>query len=777
MPLCNLMWGSRVLATWIRHAFEQRWVCVRSYQRRSGHEARDQHVKDSYRPTLEECLKWAEAGGNVEVLLHESRLLQVDAEHDAPDPWGDPTAHAGACLSRSAGAGLHAVYAAPPGLPQRRWIKPVLGVDLLSKGVWPLPGCKRDGDERKQPGEWTALRPPMLPGAPPSWVLDALPKPPQERVVTPLHPSGGYALAALASECNRIASAPEGQRNQALARGAYRMGRIDQDHEAALEQLIEAARQAGLPEKEARSTATRCMDAGRKNPRAMPSLPDVVFAPESEPDRRAEKVLVPGGHPTPDGWVKQTPDLFAAQTIAALPAGVLYRRGNVAGELTGPPGEREFRQLETDRVRCLASRYVEHISWTKPRPTKSEPDPEPQERFVPLTKDLSSAISARAADHHAVRPLQWVSPYPFLGPDGLVTVPGYHAPGYYFDPPPGLIIPTVTEPAVIRAALLDLVVDFPFEDDASRDNFFGFLLTPLMRPAIDGNVPLFLFSAPLHGSGKTILARDVAGIIITGRPLDISIFPRRPENVPQWILSLALSGRTIVQIDNLPPEFDSGELAALITAKSLSDRILGASRWVTAPNTLSVALTGNNVRMSPELARRSVMIRLKPKEERPEDRSEFKHSPLEAYLRQVRPQILGCLLGAIRLWMEAGRPMPDVAFGSFDGWRAVGGVLGVVGLTDWFGNRARWRRGVDSETDALEAFVRAWFAWGGGRVVRATDLLASLPAATGEILERPSPVTVGRLVGRMVDRQFGELRVERVGGAGAGEYGYRVVKG
>ena len=63
----------------------------------------------------------------------------------------------------------------------------------------------------------------------------------------------------------------------------------------------------------------------------------------------------------------------------------------------------------------------------------------------------------------------------------------------------------------VREYLEDLVADFPFADAASRQNLFGLLLTPIVRPALDGNVPVHLAEAALERTGKTKLLEHVVG--------------------------------------------------------------------------------------------------------------------------------------------------------------------------------------------------------------------------------------------------------------------------
>ena len=105
---------------------------------------------------------------------------------------------------------------------------------------------------------------------------------------------------------------------------------------------------------------------------------------------------------------------------------------------------------------------------------------------------------------------------PTLRPDGsILDQPGY-------DPSTGIVyvpsvdldmpeIPAKPSPKSVgraRRLLRELIQDFPFVDAADRTNMLALLLTPVVRPAIAGPVPLALLDAPSAGTGKSLLAED-----------------------------------------------------------------------------------------------------------------------------------------------------------------------------------------------------------------------------------------------------------------------------
>lgn len=99
--------------------------------------------------------------------------------------------------------------------------------------------------------------------------------------VTPIDPARAtrYAAKALASECENVAAAPEGTRNDALNRAAFSIGQLvaagHVDHPAAWSALRDAAHAAGLDPGEIDATLRSGLGAGAETPRIVPDLPAV----------------------------------------------------------------------------------------------------------------------------------------------------------------------------------------------------------------------------------------------------------------------------------------------------------------------------------------------------------------------------------------------------------------------------------------------------------------------------------------------------------------------
>jgi bifunctional DNA primase/polymerase-like protein len=137
----------------------------------------------------------------------------------------------------------------------------------------------------------------------PSWIARALTQPPPPAAPSPIAisnvPAVPYGLAALREETARVAAAPEGTRNDTLNRAAFSLGQLVAGGclpgSAVISSLAEAARESGLPDREATRTINSGMTAGTRRPRA--PLPRPVRQPP--PPRRPQLPRDGPGPPYP----------------------------------------------------------------------------------------------------------------------------------------------------------------------------------------------------------------------------------------------------------------------------------------------------------------------------------------------------------------------------------------------------------------------------------------------------------------------------------------------
>jgi len=184
----------------------------------------------------------------------------------------------------------------------------------------------------------------------------------------------------------------------------------------------------------------------------------------------------------------------------------------------------------------------------------------------------------------------------------------------------------------------DILQDFPFDSQASFANAIAYLLSAVVRTAIEGSTPMFVIDSPMVGSGKSMLGE--IGKILGGNNGTLLDVPSRADELGKQVDSQLLTngGTGVIILDNLDSKqkLKSTTLASLLTAREPSIRPLGTSFIKTVKNNVTFALTGINVKVDNDLSRRSVWIRINPKVDRPDEREDFKYKNLEKYVFENR---------------------------------------------------------------------------------------------------------------------------------------------
>jgi len=329
---------------------------------------------------------------------------------------------------------------------------------------------------------------------------------------------------------------------------------------------------------------------------------------------------------------------------------------------------------------------------------------------TPIVKGL-----LERAKFPSLRHIRGLTQVPVIRQDGTVLQdPGWDAktellyqPQHEFPRVPDF--PTQDEVKAALDLLLDVVSDFPFENDFGRAVYLSTVLTVVGRFAFQGCVPMVLIDANTPGVGKTKLA-DTIGIITTGQPL-----PRATQMEKNWeerkqITSILLKGERLLLIDNIGSRFGNPVLDALLTSEIWQDRLNNTSVQVTLPNLLQVIATGNNLQLKADTVRRCLRLQLHTSVEHPEARTEFYHPDLEAWVAQQQPHLLIAALTLLRAFVVAGKPKQDlVTLGSFAGWSEL-----VQAAVKWAYHvdpgeaRVKAEDEMDLDKEILEKLIRGW---------------------------------------------------------------------
>ena len=361
-----------------------------------------------------------------------------------------------------------------------------------------------------------------------------------------------------------------------------------------------------------------------------------------------------------------------------------------------------------------------------------------------------------------------VTEAPVFAPSGeLAVADGYHpAARIWHHASPTVTIsdvsksPTAQEVAdAVRLLTVELMGQFPFADEASLAHALTALLLPFARLLIDGPTPLHLISAPVEGTGKTLLSYCIA-IPATGREAEpMTVDVDEPE-MRKRITSLMAEAPMLVLLDNLGQRLDSSSLASVLTARVWKDRLLGISKTATFPVTCTWLATGNNPTLSRELARRTIPICLDAKEENPYLRSGFKHANLAQWAKENRSSLIHAALMLIQAWIAAGKPLGTESLGMFEGWAStMGGILKVAGVSGFMTNLKAFRKTATDQNSEWVSFVIAWWDNFNATVVRVEQLAGMVEGSNllEAVVDAPSDRGRRTRLGKALKKMAGRI--------------------
>ena len=329
-------------------------------------------------------------------------------------------------------------------------------------------------------------------------------------------------------------------------------------------------------------------------------------------------------------------------------------------------------------------------------------------------------------------------------------------------------VPDHPDPQNLKAALAHLwkpFEAFPFVSPVDRGGFLALLLTALVRPLLP-TAPGFLISAPVAGSGKTLLALCVAAL--AGVTAGVSSAGRDEEELEKRLLTeLRFFSRCII-FDNLARPLESESLCTFLTAPHYSGRMLGSNLNIAGRPVAVVILTGNNPTIIGDLNRRLIRVAIDPACEKPYDRR-FKLDPLP-YVQEHRLELVRAGLLLLKATLASGFRHDGGRTASFEVWSDfIRNAVIWIGKNQWL-EVADPAASVDvsfendPETSRLKMLIFEWkriFGKRGGTVSEAIrrskddstffEVLNEVSGERGQIPPRRLGNWIARHEGRIVD--------------------------
>lgn len=283
----------------------------------------------------------------------------------------------------------------------------------------------------------------------------------------------------------------------------------------------------------------------------------------------------------------------------------------------------------------------------------------------PMTADIAKALLA-ADERHALPPLSLLTELPVLvEADGAVVVTGqgYNPDrgGIYVKRQGGLDPDNLDFDEALKR-LRSLLVDFDFVSAGDYARAFAGFITPALR--MGGwlgvePVPVFVGEANESQTGKGYL-QDLTAAIYGEELHQITKKKGGVGSLDESIASALVSGRPLLQIDNVRGKVDSQLFEMCLTAKGkIPARIPYSGDIQINPTDRVWFITSNGMETTPDLANRSCIIRLR---KRPQDHlfTTFSEGAVLDHVKTNPGRYLEAVFRVVAQWTVEGKPrMPD----------------------------------------------------------------------------------------------------------------------
>lgn len=327
-------------------------------------------------------------------------------------------------------------------------------------------------------------------------------------------------------------------------------------------------------------------------------------------------------------------------------------------------------------------------------------------------------MSILHSKNNAFPELTTLSDVPIVRADGDIrTEPGYDAEtGIFLTKEIPVRIPyRPTQQDANRALniLFDLIDEFSFASPNDKSVWLSGVLSILYRPLINGPIPLHLISASSSGSGKTLLV-DLASAITQGKQVPRYAYNHKDTEMQKIIVSILKDSERAILLDNVADTIGNSSLEAVLTATTYKGRILGQNQMTeTLNNHVVWWATGNNLNISNDLTRRTLLASLKPNSANPgyrrgpaPDRA-WKFPSILKHVLRYREEYLSAALTIGCAYLMEGRPMISAQDINYPAWSEVvqasiiwaGGADPAVTTVN---NTQNW------EATALERLLHNW---------------------------------------------------------------------
>jgi hypothetical protein len=308
--------------------------------------------------------------------------------------------------------------------------------------------------------------------------------------------------------------------------------------------------------------------------------------------------------------------------------------------------------LDLDRLQCVINERMVFKNWKKEGKAlvavrSSCP--------VPVAKHIFSKDR-----WPELKRLNLISRIPVLTSEGKVLdTPGYHeqeAALLDFDPSDFNIHAAPQKKDAIKSleVLHDLFKECCFDNEISRAGAIAMVLTAFSRNLYDF-APMFAISANQPGAGKGTIG-VIISLLLTGKKNSglTTYYPDEVE-LSKQVLSSLMEAPPIINFDNVKDVFGGPTIESVFSTDTFKKRILGVSKDAEASTKLLWTVNGNNLTMTTDMCRRSILIVLNSPFENIRER-EFERKDIVAFVLKNRGDIISAALTILKAFITLSPP-------------------------------------------------------------------------------------------------------------------------
>jgi hypothetical protein len=299
-----------------------------------------------------------------------------------------------------------------------------------------------------------------------------------------------------------------------------------------------------------------------------------------------------------------------------------------------------------------------------------------------LAKKALESVSLKA-ELREIRTAEQVL-LPVIGADGkLVKLKSGYDPSAKVFSADSVSYKTDMPIAKAKQTLDDWFGQFEFGDDGrSKSVLVAFAVSEFVRYLMPPDVsrPAGISQCNAVGGGKTFALQMSMGPVhgLTA----VMSYPKGGEELRKKVAGAFQDGDRLLIFDNVEGYANSDVICQVISSPKYKDRILGVSSQTEWKHASQIMFSGNNIRIGPDLARRSLICDLRQTAERPELRT-VKNPFSGPMLERNRPTLLAALWSLTANWIKKGKPCSGTVLGSFTDWsKTVGGIVTAAGFAD-----------------------------------------------------------------------------------------------